>query len=199
MTTIRNPAAPAIDGEVRHPNERQRKERRYGWLVASICASALAVTMMNVLTSVYLYRAGGEIRAVERKLAELSEFEKRIKDRLDLVNTGVQSKFDNLNQDFQARLGTISSDIRQLERVSAAIEARQQEALYASGVVGVDAQSTLSVSEPEPEDFQAESEPVAPADDKAPAKRQVKSPPTISPSYKRIETADGKVYYRKVH
>src|SRR5262245_28212666 len=118
MTTIRDLEAPTVDGELRHPGERQGKRRGNGWFVAALCASAMAVTLMNVLASVYLFKAGSQIRAVERKLAELSEFETRIKDRLDLVNTGVQSKFDNLNQDIQARLSTISSDIRQLQRAS---------------------------------------------------------------------------------
>ena len=193
MTTIRDLATPTVDGEIRQPDEPQGKTRGNGWLVASLCASAMAVTLMNVLASIYLYRAGSEIRAVESRLAELPEFEKRIKERLDLVNTGVQSKFDNLDQDIQARLDSISSDIGQLRRVSTSIEARQQEALNAGGV----AQSIPTVSEPDPEDFQAESEPVAQAGDKAPAKRQVNSPPPVSPAYKRIETADGKVYYRK--
>jgi hypothetical protein len=153
----------------------------------------MAVTLMNVLASVYLYKAGSQIRAVERKLAELPEFEKRIKERLDLVNTGVQSRFDILNRDFQGRLATISFDIGQLQRASK-IEARQQEAFDAGGSVGVDAEKTLSIPDADP----ADPGPVSPQGDGVFAKQQASPPPTISPSYKRIETPDGKVTYRKV-
>jgi hypothetical protein len=81
-------------------------------------------------------------------------------------------------------------------RVAATIEARQQEASFVTRGIGIDAKNFLPVPAPESEEMEAESEP-ATLSDNTPAERRKKSP-TVSPSYKRIEADDGKVYYRKV-
>jgi hypothetical protein len=199
MTTIRDTTAPAIEGELRQPGNQQSTKSETGRLVALLCISALIVTAMNVVASIYLFRAGGEIRSVERQLEKLSEFEKRIKDKLDLVNTGVQAQFDSLNQGLHVRFGEIDVGMDRFERNLATIHSRQANEQDFFGDAGLENRlSTPDHTLAEIETEEGEALATDGATKPLPRKRPATPLGSVSASFDRIELPDGKVTYRKV-
>jgi hypothetical protein len=197
MTTIRDMTAPVIDGELRRPGAEVTKKSSGGRIVSLLCISAMAVTVMNLATAIYLYRANGEISAIGTQLEKLAEFEKRMKERLDLVNTGLQSQFDHLNRDMQGRFSEIYAGISRFERRLDTIEVVETDAQgsVGGGDTAYEDASLISQAEIEPTSEPATALGVAAL---SPRKRSAKRAAAASPAYQRSETADGKVYYRKV-
>ena len=199
MTTISDIGAPAIDGELRQPQTGAARNPKIGVVVALLCGSAMLVTAMNLAAAAYLYRSSGEIRVIETRLDELAEFERRMKDRLDLVNTGIQSQFDHLNRGLEGRFGELNAGINRLAQDVDTIEivAADQDPV---GAVAIGLENAPSVSGPVVAEIQPEigPSPVSDAPRSLSRKRPGKPTRAISPAYQRSETPDGKVYYRKV-
>lgn len=189
MTTIRDTTAPVIVAETRAP----KPDNRGTGIVVFLTASAIVMTFMNLAAAVYLYRTSGKVALVQKQLDEMTNLEQRMKSRLELVNTGIQSQFDMLNTNLPARFNEIKASLAHLEK---GIEPRQ------TGIVsGIDLpQEPSLLAEPQPEI----TDPVVAVEEEpagAPVRikrAKVNSPPAPSPSYQRVETAEGKVYYRKI-
>ncbi|WP_394885831.1 hypothetical protein ACG873_01805 (plasmid) [Mesorhizobium sp. AaZ16] len=191
MTTIRDmPPAPLIEGERRNAGSDGGGMR----IVTFLAVSAVVITLMNLAAAIYLYRASGQVRLVQRQLDELSSFEKRLIGRLDLVNTGLQGQFDKLNSVLPGRLGEIHDGLGRLTtRLDAENSAGERVISLEDAGPAID----LPPAEPEIE-IEAAAEPDL-AEMPPPRKRTTrKSAPTVSPAYQRVETPDGKVLYRKI-
>ena len=198
MTTIRDPSAPPpVEGEFRKLDKAVTRRR----LVVLLGASALVLTAANLAASVYLFRATSELRAIDTRLRDLAGLEKRLKGSLDVVNIGIQSQLGALDRDMHDKITELEDAVgglqRQLEGPPVAA-AGQPEPLPEPEV------ATTSATPPEPVDeaVAAEAAPDVPVADIQPPKRRKPSSPPVSrvgSSYQRIESADGKVYYRRVH
>ncbi|BCH33037.1 hypothetical protein MesoLjLc_49670 [Mesorhizobium sp. L-8-10] len=187
MTTIRDTTAPPVEGEFRQQGNRSTG----GKLLAILGVSALVLTAVNLTASISLYRAASEVRGVEKRLEELAAFEKRIIERLDLVNTGMQNRVHELNRDFDMRLGLVNEAMADFDRGLSRL--RSEIGLGAASLQSdLPVETIVPLSEPA-----AEEEPSVIAAD-PPRPRRKSAPKPVSPAYQRIELPDGKVTYRKV-
>jgi hypothetical protein len=191
MTTIRDmPPAPLIEGERRNAGTDGGGTR----IVTFLAVSAVAMTLMNLTAAIYLYRASGQVRLIQKQLDQLSAFEKRLIGRLDLVNTGIQGQFDRLNSDLPGRFSEIQDGVGRLTRQLEASEYRAAD----EGISPKDGGQTIDLPPAEPEiEIEAVAEPDLAATPPLP-KRRRKPAPSVSPAYQRVETPDGKVLYRKM-
>jgi hypothetical protein len=188
---------PAVDVELRQPEAQPAAKRNTRPIIALLCGSAMLVTVINAFAAIHLYRASQEIRTVEARLEELAAFEKRMKDRLDLVNTGIQSQFDKLNQDLQTGFGGLHAGMGQLTQKLETVRVGAQNSFPDSpqGFENGSFSSGPMVAEIEPDSGgSAASDSTRTISRPRPANPM----PAISPAYQRKVMPDGKVYYRKV-
>lgn len=186
MTTIRDTSAPPVEGEFRQRGNKGTA----GKLPAILGVSALVLTAANLTASIYLYRATNDVRGVEKRLEVLAAFEKRIIERLDLVDTGMQNRVHELNSDIDMRLGLVNEAMADFDRGLSRLRSE-------IGLGTVSLQSDLPVEAVVPlSEPAAEEEPSVIAADPPP--RRKSAPKPVSPAYQRIELPDGKVTYRKV-
>jgi hypothetical protein len=189
MTIIHDLDAPAVEPQMRAANQTSGCTR----LLVILGISALALTAVNLAASVRLYRVNSDITALESRLEQLSSFEKRLVDKIDLVNTGLQNQFDQLNSSFDTRFASVSSSVGELKHSLAQVTGELENNSFAS-----------SPSLTEPATFTGDQAPqqAAEADTSVmiakPRKKGVIELPSLSPSYQRFQTADGKVTYRKI-
>jgi hypothetical protein len=87
----------------------------------------LALTVVSVIlfvATLYTWKAISQVRDLERKIDDIGVFEKRISNRLDLFNTGIQSQIEKTNSrisSIQVQLDKSISDNRDaLTRLDAA-------------------------------------------------------------------------------
>ena len=185
MTTIIDPSVISI-GVADHILDRQASRSRF---VAVAVTGAIAMTALNIGAAVYLYRGISELRVTELKLDRLSEFEGRIIDKMDKVNTGVHSRFEKLDGDLHGRFNDIRERLDKIERQGASSQVETGMLPPAEGVPA-DFEPQSAILDDLPPAVEAAAEPAA---SPRPA-----SLPAPSSSYQRLEAADGKVYYRKV-
>lgn len=189
MTTIRDPELPIVVGEFRKVDSATAGRR----LVVLIAASALLLSAINLTASVYLWRSTNELRAIDGRLQDLAGLEKRLKGSLDTINSGIQSRLDNLNHDMHNKITSVENEIGKL----------QQDSIMTRDEVVGPAEPPSLISEPwspmpeNPTLAEAASEPVPPAGEPV---RRKSTPPVskVGSAYQRTESADGKVYYRRV-
>lgn len=187
MTTIRDTSAPVIVAETRPQNP----DNRGTGIVMFLIASAILMTFMNLAAAVYLYRTSGKVALVQKQLGEITNLEQRMKSRLELVNTGIQSQFDILNTNMPARFNEVKVGIARLEKGVEALQTGIVSGIDRANEAGPEAQPDII----DPVVALEEEPPAAPVRIK---RQKVNSPPPPSPSYQRVETAEGKVYYRKI-
>ena len=184
MKTIQPYWAP--QGEAREQPVAQATGNRR---MAGFAAAALvAITALNLGATAYLAGAIAELRGAEDRLAKLSAFEKRIMERLEVVNNGVQSQFDNLLQVTDGRMAELRRDF-EIARGRATVEA--------TGSID-DETATIAEAESSPvvEVEAADTSLLQPDATPRPQRRQ--PPPAPNPAYQRIEGPNGKVTYRKL-
>lgn len=188
MTIIRDTSVPPVEGDFR---QRGNKSTR-GKLPAILGVSALVLTSVNLMASIYLYRATNDVRSVEKRLEVLAAFEKRIIERLDLVDTGMQNRVHELNSDIDMRLGLVNEAMADFDR---GLSRLRSEIGLASASVQPDQPEETVV--PVPETAAEEAPAVIMAE---PPRRKKASPPVsgVNSAYQRIEMPGGKVTYRKV-
>ncbi|MCR4264857.1 hypothetical protein [Nitratireductor sp. ZSWI3] len=159
-----------------------------------LVAAAFAITVINVMAAVYLYKAKSELTALDGRLEDLASFEKRLQARLDGVNNGLQSQFDLLNRNLQGQFYDLATRIDRQERSLQAFAERRLDGIgYASRPP--DEPVTDPASAPAKV---AENLPAATSAAKAGARPARTAPPKPSASYQRLESPDGKVYYKKM-
>ncbi|WP_378951568.1 hypothetical protein [Mesorhizobium sp. ANAO-SY3R2] len=175
----------ATDGILDHQASRPR-------YIALAVAGAIGMTALNIGAVVYLYRGISELRATELKLGQLSKFEAHIIDKMELVNTGVHSRFEKLDGDLQGKFSDVRERLDKIEREGMP---RQIETgmLPPTEDAPVDFAPLPPTLEDMPQAMEAVNGPVA-----SPRPTPRASLPAPSSSYQRLESADGKVYYRKV-
>ncbi|MDH6234878.1 hypothetical protein M2281_005499 [Mesorhizobium soli] len=184
MTTITDPEAPPA-GTVDSLFDRKISTGR---LVACVCAAAAVMTGINLAAAVYFFRGIGELRAAEQRLQGLSDFEARIIAKMDKVNIGMQTRLEELDRGLQGRFSEINDHFDKIERSSP--PSKMETSL--PPVADAASDDTVPLEKAAPE-FQVAVEPAV-----APSSQGQQSLPAPSSAYQRIETADGKVYYRKV-
>ena len=200
MTTVRDKGVPAIEGEVRQPETRAMRKPNVSVFVTLLCGSAMLVTAMNLAAATYLYRTSGEIRAIETRLERLAEFEKRMKDRLDLVNTGIQSQFDHLNRGLEGRFSEFHAGVDRFERDLKSLQTEIETGSDPFALADLPVNYAAEMPSAEIADAASEIEKTSAPANAAPPRRKKTTAPFrgANTAYQRIEAPDGKVYYRKV-
>lgn len=189
MTIIHDLDAPAVEPQALTDENASNRS----WLVAIFAASALILTAINLFVSVHLYRVSSDVAVLESRLEQLSTFEKRLIDKMNLVNTGLQNQFDQLNNNFDSRIATVSKNVGELKQKLAQAGTRNEFGTF--GMVPAATEPGLLASGA-PQAFTTESDvSVAISEPPNPGVREL---PSLSPSYQRFQTADGKVTYRKI-
>ena len=187
MNAFRKSDPPPIKGEMRH------SEPASGWRLApaALCVTAALVSVLNVVAAVYLYKSSSTVAALESKLEALGDFEYRVRSRLELMDQGMQSRFDRQNGAMGGNFAEIRRRIKAVEQMLNGIDAE---------AVGVrSGERTLPVQQFPPQ--MTEDEDSSDEDTGAPKVAKEDSSATQSGQpglvYQRIESADGKVYYRR--
>jgi hypothetical protein len=178
MTVIHDLEAPEVTIDKPRSNDPVKVRNR---LVVLLCASAVVLSGVNLIASFRLYSAANQVSELNVQLGQLAAFEKRITDKINLVNVGLQNQFDNLDASVASRFAETGDGIgaveKQLSRIGNAVDPGGQSA---SGAAPAD--EGMASAGP----TMAEIEPVR------------AGLPTLSPAYQRIETPEGKVTYRKI-
>lgn len=189
MTTIRDPQVPTVKGEFRTVDNATAGRR----LSVLIAASAVVLSAINLTASVYLWRSTNELRAIDERLRDIAGLEKRLKGSLDVINSGIQARLDNLDREMHNKITSVEDEVGKLQQVLVVPHSK---------VVSQPEPPSL-ISEPwspvpeEPTIAEAANEPVLPAPE--PARRKATPPVSkVESAYQRTESADGKVYYRRV-
>jgi hypothetical protein len=194
---MRDIPVPSVEGERRLPPASSRATA----VLATLCISAALLTVLNLAAAMYLFRASGDLAALEGKLETLSAFEERLKGRIDLMNNGIQAQFDRLAGDLQGRMDAIDRNTQGLKAglPGSRTDPEDWNDPVADEDLAVDSLVSAAPGSPSPQEtgeggFEPES--VGP---KPSGRKIAKAEPQPSAAYQRHETADGKVYYRKVH
>ena len=77
--------------------------------VFSLISLSLAVLM--AVTLYFILQSVNELSGLEKRLAELNQFEKRLNAKIDLVNTGVQGQVERLSSTVSA----LSAELREMQ------------------------------------------------------------------------------------
>lgn len=208
MTTIREIGVPRVEGEVRGPEHPKIDKLTTGRrLVAALGIAALALTIANFVASAYLLRTVKELKALDARLEDMAGMEKRIRASLDVLNTGFQSKLDDLGREVHDQITELEDGVGQLHQ---SLVSQPNTASALEPAIEPEIPSALPPAEPAVEETQAaapdgrqesaaDDTPVA-AVEAPPKPRKPKAPPAsrVGSAYQRIETPDGKVYYRRV-
>ncbi len=184
MTTISDSPAPRID------EPRVIRHKAYVTPAVVILLVAATLTFLNLAAAVYTFRSTGDLIAIENRLDELKAFEDRIAGQLDRMNSGIQARLEMLQSDFRGELGGLRDEANRLATIPL-VSDQTEEAI----------QSDLPEIAPAPVLEQAaeiEQEAVAEAPAPQPKRAARMSTAEKPPAYERIQSQDGKVYYRKV-
>ena len=196
MTTISDIGASKIDHEERRP----RVEGRRFSLALLVGTSAIVVTAINLAATIYIYRSVRDLHVIDQRLEQLKTFEQRIANGLDTMNMGVQNRFETLNGDLQGQLGQLHKGIARLESSLKVTGSQSLDVLAPAGTeIAIEHLPEVSDLADEPEaEIEAQVEPAVPHPELATRKQSTKRQPPASSAYERIQSADGKVHYRKV-
>lgn len=185
MTTISNGLSPKID----EPRIIKPKATLFAPAVVLVLAAGI-LTALNVLAAVYTYRSTSNLIAIEGRLGELKAFEERVARQLDTMNNGIQSRLEALQSDFRGQIGGLQNEVTSL----AVPSSTNDDAAVASEEV---LPATPPELVPDLADVSQEIEvelPVAPPVKKTASSNALEK----SSAYERIQSPNGKVYYRKV-
>jgi hypothetical protein len=189
MTIIHDLDAPTVEPQALTAENTSNRS----WVVAIFAASASILTAVNLFVSVHLYGVNSDVAVLESRLEQLSTFEKRLIDKMNLVNTGLQNQFDQLNNNFDSRFAAVSKNVGELKQKLAQVGTRNEFGTF--GTVSAATEPGLLASDA-PQAFMTEADvSMAIAE---PRRSGVRELPSLSPSYQRFQTADGKVTYRKI-
>lgn len=183
MTSISDSPTPRID------EPRVVRHKAYVTPAVVILLVAATLTILNLAAAVYTFRSTSDLMAIENRLDELKAFEDRIAGQLDRMNTGIQARLEMLQSDFRGELGGLRDETSRIATIPP-VASQAEEAI----------RNVLEV-EPELTPEQAaeiEQEPVAEAATPRPKRTASTSAAETPPAYERIQSQDGKVYYRKV-
>jgi hypothetical protein len=194
---MRDNPVPSVEGERRLPPVSSRASA----VLATICISAALLTVLNLAAAMYLFRTAADLAAIEGKLETLSAFEERVKGKIDLMNNGVQARFDQLAGDLQRRIDAIDQNTRGLKAglPGSRTDPDDWDDPVDSEDPPVDSLVSAAPVEPSPEETSEIGDEPQAVTPKPSGRKVAQAEPQPSAAYQRHETADGKVYYRKVH
>lgn len=189
MTTILDSPIPRID------EPRVVKSKTYVTPAVVILLAAGTLTFLNLAAAVYTVRATSNLSAIEDRLGELKAFEDRVAGQLDRMNAGIQARLEMLQSDFRGEIGGLRDQTNRL--ATTPLISDQDTAAIENEAPEVEPMAEIA---PEPEQDVVVEQQEAVAEDpapppKKPARVSAAEPP---PAYQRIQSEDGKVYYRKV-
>lgn len=184
MTIILDTPAPRID------EPRVIKSKTYVTPAVLVLLAAGTLTFLNLAAAVYTFRSTRDLVAIENRLGELKAFEDRVAGHLDRMNSGIQARLEMLQSDFRGELGGLRDETSRIATIP-----------LPSGPITAATESDTATAEPEPQVeavVEIAPEPVAEEPAPKPKRTARASEPETPPSYQRIQSEDGKVYYRKV-
>ena len=188
MTTILDSSAPRID----EPRV-VVKPSTYVTPALLILLAAGTLTFLNLAAAVYTYRSTGNLIAIEKRLGDLKAFEDRVAGQLDRMNVGIQGRLEMLQSDFRGEIGGLRDETSRLTippSASGEVEADSQNDALQSAAPAVEPEP---LAEPVVTDVQE-----TVAEDADPPPKRTARANEKPPAYERIQSQDGKVYYRKV-
>ncbi len=183
--------------EILNKPDRKAAEPRLGFpkdllfLLALVLAIAAAMlTFLNISAAIYSYRSMRDLIAIETRLGELKAFEDRVVGRLDMMNNGIQSRLENLQGDVRGHLADLHHDQAAPAPTPSAVDEAADSA---------DVDVLATVPESEPLDSAIVEEELYAGEVSSTSRRDSGSKPAgRKAAYERIQSQDGKVYYRKV-
>ena len=194
MTTISEVNAPVVDpADRRVPTGRSRLP-----MSMIIAVPTLIVTCVNVFALIYLSSVIRDLHAIDKKLELLQAFEDRIASRIDTMNIGFQNRLETLGGEVHGQFNQIDAKLGRIESHAGAkpansdqVEARFTEMAEhpADDQVGDADSAERFLNGPELDSLAPVARPKKPA---------TKSLPSPNLAYERVQSADGKVYYRKM-
>jgi hypothetical protein len=189
MTVILDSSTPRID------EPRVVKPKTYVTPAVLVLLAAGTLTFLNLAAAVYTFRSTRNLTAIENRLGELKAFEDRVAGQLDRMNTGIQARLEMLQSDFRGEIGGLRDETSRLTippSASSEVEANSRNDALQIEAPEIEPEP---LAEPVPTEVQ---ESVA-EDASPPPKRTARANTTEkAPAYERIQSQDGKVYYRKV-
>jgi hypothetical protein len=184
MTTILDPSAPRID----QPRVVAPKPSLFAPALMLVIAAAV-LTFLNIAAAVYTYRSTRNLVAIETRLGELKAFEDRVANRLDTMNNGIQSRLENLQSDVRGQIAEFQRDqTSALSPLPSNDIAEDVEIDPLGSIPESEPVATMAVEE------ELQLEEAVPAPRRDPGAKPVGK----TSAYERIQSQDGKVYYRKV-
>ncbi|MBA9023961.1 hypothetical protein [Aminobacter ciceronei] len=178
--------------------------RRATWVLSAFSSILLLLTAVSMIVAFQMWGMLSETRELAEKLGNLGGFEKRVVDRLDSFNVGVQSLIDRTN----GRLEEIRVEAEKAAKLSQ--ESAQRIGMATDQLEMRMNSFALQSDDGEAIDFGPAEQPVtrsAPGRNAAvaaellagqPEATQGNPAPLASQSFRRTTNADGSVTYEKV-
>ena len=188
MTTITDISSPKID----EPRIIKPKSTVSTPALLLVIAAGI-LTALNVLAAIYTFRSTSNLIAIEGRLSDLKAFEERVASQLDMMNNGIQGRLDALQSDFRGQMGGLHNEVTSLavpSSTNADAMGDSEDLLPAASPQPVSELAAEVLQEPQVEEVE---DSIAPARKTASSKGVEKSS-----AYERIQSPNGKVYYRKV-
>lgn len=185
MTTITDIGTPRID----EPRIIKPTPDRLRWVIV-LASAAGVLTLLNGVAALYVHRSTKDLIAIEARLEDLKAFEQRIADRVDIMNNGIQSRLEAMQSGLNGQIGGLHTE---MTRLSAA-PSGQKEA-FADEVPVFSESEPAQISELAV-DIEQDIQMALPV---PVTKNTGRAKLTGGPAtYERVQSPDGKVYYRKV-
>lgn len=184
MTIILDTPTPRID------EPRAVKPQTYITPAVLVLLAAGTLTFLNLAAAVYTFRSTSNLSAIENRLGELRAFEDRVAGQLDRMNAGIQARLEMLQSDFRGEIGGLRDETTRLATIP--VSPSQDLVTTDTEILEIEPQS---ISDPA---LQIEEQPVAENLTPPPKRTARASVAEAPPAYERIQSQEGKVYYRKV-
>lgn len=92
--------------------EASARARPVGGLAGTVFSLiSLSLAVLMAVTLYFILQSVNELSGLEKRLAELNQFEKRLNAKIDLVNTGVQGQIERLSSTVSA----LSAELREMQ------------------------------------------------------------------------------------
>lgn len=170
-------------GALPDPPDPQVRKGSFRYVIYGI---TVAIAALNAVAAMNLYKVTAEVRDIDQRLSELSAFEKRLMQKIDGMNNGVQSQFDRVNNQIQASMrGSVESGARQVESLGVEADVPSWNKLTTDNI---QSQYSSFVTRIEDSDEKAEMDIAELAESES---------SYDSVTYERIVNPDGKTLYKK--
>ena len=174
--------------------EASARTRPVGGLAGTVFSLiSLSLAVLMAVTLYFILQSVNELSGLEKRLAELNQFEKRLNAKIDLVNTGVQGQVERLSSTvsaLSAELREMQADLKAARRNLEILARSQGDDALAAGEKPSGGEVHLTAP-PSPAPAGAEGEGGA-------AQSTAASQPAGSWRFERTVGPDGKVTYSRI-